>query len=396
MSSSMLEQAVIDAQALKEAAVKNAEQEVLEKYAGEIKEAVNALLEQEEDPMAEAPVAGEDPNAFLADVPLKAMDGVEISESDAGDEIDLDLDALVKTLAEEEPAAEMAAPDLTADPMMTQEPVADAEQIMYEAVEKELAALLSEEAKPDYIDLDKDGDKEESMKKAAQDKKDAEEGKKEEDDEDKEKKVDEDLEIDEDLVRAAIEEILKVDMEVVPRGSNGTTHPTKAEQIHAVEVAAAADEDTEMKEDNAEFDKAVKKIAKLEEQVKSLKSEKNRLLAEQKELKSIAVQISEKLTEINTTNAKLVYKNRILESSSLNERQKTKLVEAVSKANSTEEAKVIFETLQESLSSTERKAPKNLSEAVSKNSQLVLKSNKKESQVSNSAAERMKRLAGII
>ena len=396
MSSSMLEQAVIDAQALKEAAVKNAEQEVLEKYAGEIKEAVNALLEQEEDPMAEAPVAGEDPNAFLADVPLKAMDGVEISENDAGDEIDLDLDALVKTLEEEEPATAMVAPDLTADPMMTQEPVADAEQIMYEAVEKELAALLSEEAKPDYIDLDKDGDKEESMKKAAQDKKDAEEGKKEDEEEDKEKKVDEDLEIDEDLVRAAIEEILKVDMEVVPRGSNGTTHPTKAEQIHAVEVAAAADEDTEMKEDNAEFDKAVKKIAKLEEQVKSLKSEKNRLLAEQKELKSIAVQISEKLTEINTTNAKLVYKNRILESSSLNERQKTKLVEAVSKANSTEEAKVIFETLQESLSSTERKAPKNLSEAVSKNSQLVLKSNKKESQVSNSAAERMKILAGII
>ena len=411
MSSSMLEQAVIDAQALKEAAIKNAEQEVLEKYAGEIKEAVNALLEQEVDPMAAdpmaadpmatdpsgaTPVAGEDPNTFLADVPLKAMDGVEISENDSGDEIDLDLDALVKTLAEEEPSAEMAATDLTADPAMTQEPVADAEQIMYEAVEKELVALLSEEAKPDYIDLDKDGDKEESMKKAAQDKKDAEEGKKEDEEEDKEKKVDEDLEIDEDLVRAAIEEILKVDMEVVPRGSNGTTHPTKAEQIHAVEVAAAADEDTEMKEDNAEFDKAVKKIAKLEEQVKSLKSEKNRLLAEQKELKSIAVQISEKLTEINTTNAKLVYKNRILESSSLNERQKTKLVEAVSKANSTEEAKVIFETLQDSLSSAEENAPKNLSEAVSKNTQLVLKSNKKESQVSNSAAERMKRLAGII
>jgi hypothetical protein len=302
----------------------------------------------------------------------------------------------------------MAAPDLTTDPMMAQEPVADAEQVMYEAVEKELAALLSEEEtieeklkNPDKADLDDDGKLSGYEKKrgAAIEKamaKDAEEGKKEDEEEDKEKKVDEDLEIDEDLVRAAIEEILKVDMEVVPRGSNGTTHPTKAEQIHAVEVAAAADEDTEMKEDNAEFDKAVKKIAKLEEQVKSLKSEKNRLLAEQKELKSIAVQISEKLTEINTTNAKLVYKNRILESSSLNERQKTKLVEAVSKANSTEEAKVIFETLQESLSSAEQKAPKNLSEAVSKNSQLVLKSNKKESQVSNSAAERMKRLAGII
>ena len=40
MSSSMLEQAIIDAEALREAAIKNAEQEVLEKYAGEIKEAV--------------------------------------------------------------------------------------------------------------------------------------------------------------------------------------------------------------------------------------------------------------------------------------------------------------------------------------------------------------------
>ncbi|HIO05534.1 TPA: hypothetical protein EYN09_01210 [Candidatus Poribacteria bacterium] len=49
MSSTMLDQAVIDAEALREAAMKNAEQEVLEKYSGEIKEAVSSLLEQEED-----------------------------------------------------------------------------------------------------------------------------------------------------------------------------------------------------------------------------------------------------------------------------------------------------------------------------------------------------------
>ena len=49
MSSSMLEQAVIDAESLRTAAMKNAEQEVLEKYSGEIKEAVSSLLEQEED-----------------------------------------------------------------------------------------------------------------------------------------------------------------------------------------------------------------------------------------------------------------------------------------------------------------------------------------------------------
>ena len=38
---------------LREAAIKNAEQEVLEKYSGEIKKAVSTLLEQEEeDPFA--------------------------------------------------------------------------------------------------------------------------------------------------------------------------------------------------------------------------------------------------------------------------------------------------------------------------------------------------------
>ncbi len=53
--SDMLQQAIIDATALKEAAVRNAETLVLEKYSNEIKDAVETLLEQEEpaDDMAE-------------------------------------------------------------------------------------------------------------------------------------------------------------------------------------------------------------------------------------------------------------------------------------------------------------------------------------------------------
>ena len=47
----MLQQAIIDATALKEAAVRNAETLVLEKYSNEIKDAVETLLEQE-DPAA--------------------------------------------------------------------------------------------------------------------------------------------------------------------------------------------------------------------------------------------------------------------------------------------------------------------------------------------------------
>ena len=77
----MLEQAVIDAQELKEAAIKNAEQEVLDKYAGEIKEAVDALLEQEDpmaDPMGRSDGYGRrsngDPTAAVAQLdPIKLL-----------------------------------------------------------------------------------------------------------------------------------------------------------------------------------------------------------------------------------------------------------------------------------------------------------------------------------
>ncbi len=42
----MLEQAIIDAKALKEAAIKNAESTIVEKYAGEVRQALEKLLEQ--------------------------------------------------------------------------------------------------------------------------------------------------------------------------------------------------------------------------------------------------------------------------------------------------------------------------------------------------------------
>ena len=95
MSSSMLEQAVIDAQALKEAAVKNAEQEVLEKYAGEIKEAVNALLEQEADPMAADPMAAA-PDEIPGEVNpiVKQIPDAFMSDEDSDDVVRIDLDQL--------------------------------------------------------------------------------------------------------------------------------------------------------------------------------------------------------------------------------------------------------------------------------------------------------------
>ena len=51
--SSLLEQAIIDAAALKEAAIKNAEAAILNKYSTDIKEVVENLFEQEDAPETE-------------------------------------------------------------------------------------------------------------------------------------------------------------------------------------------------------------------------------------------------------------------------------------------------------------------------------------------------------
>ena len=377
MSSSMLEQAVIDAQTLKEAAIKNAEQEVLERYSDEIKEAVDSLLEQEEDLMApgmEAPgmemgeETTEDP--IVKDIPMKAISDQDIGGGlEEGEEIELNLDEL-RTAVDSTETSETE--------MMFEASESDLETLLEDGEIKNPGKYMGGEKQKAGVDDDGDG-----VPDGADE--DPEDG-----------SVQEEIELDEETLKSAIEEILKVDYQNVPRGMAGTTHPTKVEEEWASEATLAKEQDTEVKEENKEAEKAIKNLKKLEEQVKSLKSEKNRLVKEHNELKSVARQVSNKLTELNLANAKLVYQNRILESNSLNERQKNKLVEAVSNANSTEEAKVIYETLQDSLASKGDNSPKNLSEAISKNNRLVLKSNKKETQVSDSALERMKRLAGII
>ena len=71
--STMLEQAIIDAAALKEAAVKNAESLIIEKYSTEIKETIDNLLEQDEtDPLADLGDTGEE--AAVSDAAKSVVD----------------------------------------------------------------------------------------------------------------------------------------------------------------------------------------------------------------------------------------------------------------------------------------------------------------------------------
>ena len=118
-----------------------------------------------------------------------------------------------------------------------------------------------------------------------------------------------------------------------------------------------------------------------------------------KRFKVAVLKLKEKLDEVNLTNAKLLYQNKALNSTSLNERQQHKLVEAVSNASSVEEAKVIFETLESSVGSTSRKKqPKSLREAVEKSSSMILSNNRRRDpgrQKTHPTYDRWKSLAGL-
>ena len=389
MSSSMLEQAVIDAQSLKEAAIKNAEREILEKYSSDVKQAVDALLEQDEmDPMAG--MANNEPDEMIGDINLKATEGETACPCpDEQEVVTIDLSGIVDALRDEPEEEEV---DMSA----MAEPAPEGEEL-----ETDLEALaemldLDEKKTEKHDDAPELKGKQKTelpdeLQKAIIDK--------EKEETNEEEELDEDIELTEENILEIMEDILSekltVDMSVEARGDLGTTHPTLPQQEYAMDVAAAEMECDGAEEDNEALNTALKKIMGLEEHVSSLKLENNKLGSDYKELKSLAKQVSDKLVDLNISNAKLVYENRVLKSDSLNERQKQQIVESISNARSIEEAKVIYETLQHNLKSVKNTAPRNLSEAVSKNNSLVLKSNKETKQVNNSAMDRMRRLAGI-
>ena len=107
-----------------------------------------------------------------------------------------------------------------------------------------------------------------------------------------------------------------------------------------------------------------------------------------------AGQVDANLQDVNLSNARLLYTNRVLRNPSLNERQKNKIAEAISSAGSVTEAKTIFETLQSTVESAPKKSPKSLSEAIGRRSS-VLRATRQEQPSSDPVSDRMKILAGI-
>ena len=315
--STLLEQAIVDAEALKEAAIKNAEAAIIEKYSSEVRDAVNSLLEQEEETLEE-----EEESAVMEEVPYA------VEEGDEPIMVRLDLEALERAISEEE------------------EPVEESHEDLADTLEEEIEEALETEGE--------------------------------------ETDLDEEIELDEEILDAIAEE-LKVDVGIPDQGLGGRSTPTDR-NLEGQKATLAALQDDELAEEHEALQKAREEAAMYVNQVNELKQEKSNL-------QKTVLHLKGRLEEVNLSNARLLYTNRVLNSTSLNERQKTRIVESISNADSVEEAKVIYETLQSAVGDKTKSSPQSLREAVERPSSTLPRRRKTNAQ--NPHFSRMRALAGI-
>ena len=366
--SNMLEQAIIDADALREAAVKNAESLVLEKFSDQIKYAVTALLEQD-DPLAPG-AAPAPPGEPLAEDPgLGAM---------SGGGLDMGFD---EEMMEEEESSVMEHLPIAATQKDVNEKVSIPLDKLMEEIEK-VNKQMEEQTEIELVETDLYNLLETDDQL-------------EEDDD----QLEEDDETLEETIYDEIAESLTVEMSTNRTGWSGM--PRSLIELSEEELLAL-EQDSEVREQKTAMRAAVREL----ENVKESLENKNKKLADSlKEAKRIiyklrdtAMLLKEKLDSVNLSNAKLIYTNKALTSDSLNERQKNKLAEAISNADNIEEAKVIFETLQSTVGSTSHKSqPKSLGEVIQRPSSMILSSrtNRTERQKVNPVYNRWRSLAGI-
>tara|TARA_Y100000310_G_scaffold295261_1_gene326424 strand:- start:337 stop:1482 length:1146 start_codon:yes stop_codon:yes gene_type:complete len=377
--SNLLERAIIDAEALKEAALKNAEQLVIEKYSLEVKDAVNKLLEEEEigfeddtmmstdpmaedpmaeDPMAEDPIAADSEPEFDTDSVVADMPDAFMSDDD--EIIKIKLDSLDADFEDE---------DDIDSPFATGETIAD-DEIGVDIADEPVASI-EPDLGPD-IDL---GDVDIDITPAMV------------------AEVMKEMDLGEELDLEEVMEAVRVDFEPQKSGWAGTPEPIMREYEKMV---LAREQDSEVKEENEELRKTV---AGLQKENNTLASAANKLNSQIEKYSTAFDTLQEKLETLNVSNAKLLYINQALENASLNERQKEKVVEAISKAKTVQEAKIVFETLNDTVAtSTVDRRDVTLSEMISRKSSLLVaaRNEQKTNKDVNPLFNRMQRLAGII
>lgn len=441
--SNLLSEAIIDAKALKEAALKNAEAAVIEKYSTEVKQTLDNLLEQEDEMLAD-PLAGlEDPAADL--------DAEEDPMAAAGEEEAPDVAPEVPLAAGdglgEDPRKEGSPVEFNVDLQALQEAVAELEGALdeeedIEINEIDLAALFEDDEDPQGSGemADDTGSAGEGEAQAAQTA-----ATHEEDEDLKMEAEDNDEDAAERIAKKPFFDQTDADWSAMAKSRNkshpggipkGTDYDPKTEKperykgsdkrmrdrlgeteqatealVDAImekltvdmgaDLSGWAGRSSEDMKFEIEKEMAHRRSTDVAEDLETLKKAQEELVFENSQLsekllnyKQAVGELKENLYEVNLSNGRLLYTNRILRNTSLNERQKSKIVEAISNAGSVAEARTIFDTLQSTVESTPKRGPQSLGEAISRRSS-VIRASRKESTPSDPISDRMKKLAGI-
>ena len=328
----LFEKAIADAKELKEAAQKNAEQMIIEKYSVELKEALEDILDEgeaedeealEDEMDVAAELAPEDDAGaeFAAQVPDAAAAGEMLCPCpDDEEEIEINFDELMADYEASVPPEEMdVAPELAPE-----------DEALLEVVE----------------------------------------------------------ELDENQLENLLEEIT-FDVEPVSSGWYATTPQAEA----AIEIEKTREAIAELQKEHKELQVKFAKYKKSKQKlVETNKQNERKLVATTK----VLIEMKQKIAKTNLQNAKLFYTSKTLQSTNLNTRQKSKIVESVNGAKSVEETRLVYETLKDTVGSSNKAPPESLLETVNKNRSLVLSSRKKETKTEASPIfDHWKKLAGI-
>ncbi len=395
--STLLKEAIVDAQALREAALKNAESTIIEKYSDEVRAALDSLLEQEEDlglgadmaadPMAADPMAAADPlgdtpegapaEDVAQDVPLGAAEGEKLCGCpDDGEEskVTVDLDELQEAVEalhrdlEEDLDEEIDLSSLNLEDLLSEDE--DDDDIEENITTGSDEIFGTQEDAPQTSGggaLAGSAAAEEADSNALQ----SEEG----------VKTNEGIDIPDGLVDAIMEK-LTVDMGAELSGWAGRP---AYDVVWEMEKEMAHRRGTE----------AYEELEILKKAQEELVFENNQLSERNKQYEQAVEELRENLQEVNISNARLLYTNRVLRNTSLNERQKNKIAEAISRAGSVTEAKTIYKTLESAAPTHVKRGPQSLSEAINRPSSVIRATRKETAQPSDPFTDRMKKLAGI-
>jgi len=376
--SSIIEQAILDATQIREAALKTAENQIIEKYSVEIKEAMSSILEQEDgEEMAAAEVEDEVPEEVVA-APMADMKLCPCPDEEQETTITLDLEALKDLAGEAEEEGDMGEPadqDELVDALMEAYQGGDIMDedrcgtVREEDLEEMITMVDEEEEKLEELYADTDG------------------GFTEDPPADPPKKEEEDPELTEAEIREMITDVLaeELTVDITDGDFTGWAGRPEIDRQRQEMIGLARLADTERQAELEDLQAGMEKLAGVNESLQA----KNDVLAKTVEA------LKSKLDELTVANAKLALQNEVHMNESLNRRQKSQIVESIREATSVQDAKVIHEVLQSSAGASNSKSRESLNEAISRPSHTIPRREIKTNAVESDLRNRFQTLAGI-